>query len=423
MATIGGGEKGPVSDTAAGDVVTVNVSSEGPYGVVLEADNDGNAAVIKGFERLPNGKFGLLQKHGGLHYGDILFAINDIQLDVVPFHEVMVIVRDRNILKKAFKFMNSSEYYRRKKMASTSTLVHDQRNNFMSIIRRTRVQQDGSKKFVEYEIACQLRVVSMRVQKEIVYKWSVWKRYTEFDTLHNNLRVNLGWQLGAIEFPSTHLLVLNKLSPEFIEQRREELNTYWQRVISLDKIAEFNKHHCSEDIKTFLDVEGIMRNSGRGLPEHQAIEEEETSQVTRPQSVGASGSSSGANARRSKALSARRRSSGGFAVGGDLFGSADNVTKVAQIADARPAVSSAASSSSLSATKTTGSAPPPPPPPPPPPRPASVARTTPPPPPPPPAAPQSCLQAASSGPAASLPPKASGARANLLSDIARRRIE
>jgi len=211
---------GPTTDTAAGDVVIVSVSSEGPYGVVLEADTDGNAAVIKGFERLPNGKFGLLQKHGGLHYGDVLFAINDIQLDVVPFQEVMLIVRDRNILKKAFKFMNSSEYYRRKKMASSSTLVQDARNNFMSIIRRSRVQQDGSKKFAEYEIACQLRVVSMRVQKEIVYKWSVWKRYSEFETLHNNLRINLGWQLGAIELPSTHLLVLNKLSPEFIEQRR-----------------------------------------------------------------------------------------------------------------------------------------------------------------------------------------------------------
>lgn len=32
----------------------------------------------------------------------------------------------------------------------------------------------------EYEIACQLRMVSMKVQKEKVYRWTVWKRYSEF---------------------------------------------------------------------------------------------------------------------------------------------------------------------------------------------------------------------------------------------------
>lgn len=105
---------GPSSDTAAGDIVSILVSPDGPYGVKFEADKDGNAAVIKEFERLPNGKFGPLQKHGGLHHGDVLFAINDIQLDSVAFEDALVIVNDRNILKKTFKFMNIREYYRRR---------------------------------------------------------------------------------------------------------------------------------------------------------------------------------------------------------------------------------------------------------------------------------------------------------------------
>lgn len=36
---------------------------------------------------------------------------------------------------------------------------------------------------------------------------------------------------------------------------REELKEYWQKVIDIDKVTEFQKHHCSEDLKNFLEVE------------------------------------------------------------------------------------------------------------------------------------------------------------------------
>lgn len=105
---------GPQTDTAAGEVVIVNVSADGPYGANFVPDPDGFAAVIQSFDRLPNGKFGPLQKHGGLHAGDVLFEINDTPLSAMPFAETMKIVNDRNLLKKAFKFVNSKEYNRRK---------------------------------------------------------------------------------------------------------------------------------------------------------------------------------------------------------------------------------------------------------------------------------------------------------------------
>ena len=91
---------GVSKDTAAGDTVSVSVTPDGPYGVVFEADQDGHAAVVKAFDRLPNGRFGPIQKHGGIHIGDVMFAINDSKLDVVSHREVMQIVRDRNLLKK-----------------------------------------------------------------------------------------------------------------------------------------------------------------------------------------------------------------------------------------------------------------------------------------------------------------------------------
>ena len=107
-------EQKDFSDTAAGDIVAISVPADGPYGVLFEGDADGSAAVIKAWEPLPNGRFGPLQKHGGLHYGDVLFAINEIALDMIPFADVMALVRDRNTMKKTFKFKNSSEYYRKK---------------------------------------------------------------------------------------------------------------------------------------------------------------------------------------------------------------------------------------------------------------------------------------------------------------------
>lgn len=106
--------RGPGADTQAGDIVIIQVPPDGPYGVRFIADVDGYAAVVQTFEPLPNGSIGSIQRHGGVHYSDVLFEINDIPLSTVKFEEVMKLVRDRNTLKKIFKFMNSREYYRRK---------------------------------------------------------------------------------------------------------------------------------------------------------------------------------------------------------------------------------------------------------------------------------------------------------------------
>lgn len=139
--------------------------------------------------------------------------------------------------------------------------IGSDRSNFLTSIRRYRVSEDESgRKFVEYEVACQFRAAGARVQKDIVYKWIVWKRYSEFEKLHSQLRSSLGWQLEGIEFPSAYTFSLNKLSPEFIDQRRDELNRYWQRVVAIEKVSDFTKHHCSQEIKAFIGVDDAMKN-------------------------------------------------------------------------------------------------------------------------------------------------------------------
>ena len=41
---------------------------------------------------------------------------------------------------------------------------------------------------------------------------------------------------------------------------RDELNTYWQQILTIDKITDFQKHHCSQELKVFLNVDDIIRN-------------------------------------------------------------------------------------------------------------------------------------------------------------------
>jgi hypothetical protein len=104
---------GPALDTKAGDIVVIVVSPEGNYGVKFVPDQDGCAAVIESFERVA-GKFGPVQKHGGVHQGDILMEFNDNPLMNTKFSDVIRMITDKNVLKKELKFINSKEYYRRK---------------------------------------------------------------------------------------------------------------------------------------------------------------------------------------------------------------------------------------------------------------------------------------------------------------------
>lgn len=96
----------------------------------------------------------------------------------------------------------------------------DVKNSFLSAVKQSRISESGGKKFTDYEIACQYRLVGTKVQTEVVYQWSVWKRYSEFEVLHSAIKKALGWQMDGIDLPSAHTFVMNKLAPEFVDQRR-----------------------------------------------------------------------------------------------------------------------------------------------------------------------------------------------------------
>ena len=153
----------------------------------------------------------------------------------------------------------------------------------------------------------------MRVHKENVYKWSVWKRYNEFDTLNNILLEELGWLMEGTEFPPPQTMVFNKLSAEFVEARREALNTYWQHITGINKgqLVEFGKHHCSQALKTFLDVDGAVA-SGAGMKMGGGFDDGSRAGPDRRSSTTASTTKAGAAA-------ARRRQSAAGAAGASAF--------------------------------------------------------------------------------------------------------
>jgi hypothetical protein len=94
-------------------MTTVSVSATGPYGVSIESDKFGHAAVIKAWVRLPNGKFGQIQKHGGVNLGDVLVAINDINITNTPHSDTKAML-SKSMPTKVLKFVSASKYYNEK---------------------------------------------------------------------------------------------------------------------------------------------------------------------------------------------------------------------------------------------------------------------------------------------------------------------
>jgi hypothetical protein len=98
--------------------VSVTVPGSGPYGITIESDRFGHAAVLKSWVRLPTGKFGAVQKHGGVSLGDVLVAVNDVSVVNAPFADVKAMLgksgSGSGTAVKVLKFQSSAEYYGKK---------------------------------------------------------------------------------------------------------------------------------------------------------------------------------------------------------------------------------------------------------------------------------------------------------------------
>ena len=184
------------------------------------------------------------------------------------------------------------------------------------------------KKIVQYEIQCHLLVRdpnapfrqsnqgnnNLNGKNAVHHSWSVWKRFSEFQSLDAELRTTFGWQMDALDdgrgiaFPSSHGLesywyrwndmnsgvfgFLRKKShttmdnsdgcnndasttcpyPEsFIEKRQKELLSYWISLSRVEDIFEFSdvkSHRFSQVMASFLEVDQVLlakRNNSQSV--------------------------------------------------------------------------------------------------------------------------------------------------------------
>jgi len=54
----------------------------------VSAGLNGKCATIKRWEKLPDGKFGPIQVHGGVRLNDVVLRVNDVDLTTLPFAQV-----------------------------------------------------------------------------------------------------------------------------------------------------------------------------------------------------------------------------------------------------------------------------------------------------------------------------------------------
>jgi len=251
---------GPSRTTQHDGLVTVEVPVSGPYGMTLGPGHNGRCGLIKQWDRLPNGKFGPIQVHGGVRLGDYVLRVNDLDVTTLSFKELKAAVIDSNLIHKILTFGSPSKYREilELKMGGKGLGGGAPGRDFTSAVRQARINKDGREPFAEYEIVCKLKLATSKVHKESSLKWSVWHRFSDFLALHNQLTAQLGWQLKDAKFPPKKSVVFNKLNITFIENRRNLLDAYWQQVIVIDRICDFGKHHANDALTDFLDVTHTM---------------------------------------------------------------------------------------------------------------------------------------------------------------------
>ena len=126
------------------------------------------------------------------------------------------------------------------------------------------------------------------------HSWSVWKRFSQFTTLDEELRRDFGWQMDALDdgrgvvFPSLHGLESWWYGPHwwssitavgdddgnaadegencpfptsFIEKRQKELTSYWTNLMRVEDIFEFGdmqSHKFGKTMAAFLEVDRVL---------------------------------------------------------------------------------------------------------------------------------------------------------------------
>ncbi|KAE9033138.1 hypothetical protein PR001_g8375 [Phytophthora rubi] len=134
---------------------------------------------------------------------------------------------------------------------------------FHARVVKFRPHLDGT--HAEYMITCSCQVFSKMVARRLMKEWSLWRRFSEFEELHQALKKSMGPQMEEIVLVKhkrdAFRGVLGKaFDPEFLEERRVVLDSFVSNVCKIRTAVDFFKHHSDPHLKTFFQFDDNCEN-------------------------------------------------------------------------------------------------------------------------------------------------------------------
>lgn len=92
----------------------------------------------------------------------------------------------------------------------------------------------------EFQIKCMYKVPGATKQ---ILRWEKWRRYSEFDAVQMDIQRQYGFQSENARFPPKKWF--GNLDPIFIKKRCSSLNDWFQQLLEVRGVCEFQSPHLS----------------------------------------------------------------------------------------------------------------------------------------------------------------------------------
>lgn len=341
--------------TPLGLLLAPLVVSQGQHSSAQES----HFTILIGWTR-PYNKLGIVQKSGQIRIGDRLVEINGISVRNWTFEKIIRVLRcfddgvrirslGFEVLKEEGGIENRTFAWSvaRRRLYSLNTSIQsvtvvdeekekkeeqEQEQEEEEVIQEMDSQHqdehvkeqeqmdnnENKRRIAKYEIQCELVIRHYHGHDQII-QYSVWKRFSEFKTLHQSLMDKYSYQSSKnrrsltrggererkgkerrrrkntasdilVAFPSNRVLqsILYGTSSEwFLNERKRELQTYWSGLESHHSeffdFGDPDSHRYCKEMALFLDIEPYLHpRKKKNLEEGQLHKQRQRHHPQRP---------------------------------------------------------------------------------------------------------------------------------------------